>query len=131
MPDQLYRRCPDCRESESGASCSTCGGKRFIPAGIGPNDIAAVAGDDRPGWRIRIRTLVLLVVIAGVASYIVADQWRRAEDARRLAAEQVRAVAEAQQAQAKAVQAIAEAERAQAATARAQSRMPATAGPRE
>jgi hypothetical protein len=87
--------------------------------------------NQRPRWRIRIRTLVLLVVIAGVASYIVADQWRRAEDARRLAAEQVRAVAEAQQAQARAVQAIAEAERAQAATARAPSRMPATAGPWE
>jgi hypothetical protein len=129
MSDQLYRRCPDCRESKSGASCPTCGGERLIPAGVAPNDISTLAGRDSLRWRIRIRTLMLLVAIAGLASYIVADQWRRAEDARRLAAEQVRAVAEAQQAQARVVRAIAEAQRAQAATARALSRMPVPAGP--
>jgi hypothetical protein len=131
MPDQLYRRCPDCRESKSGSSCPTCGGERLIPAGVASNDISTLAGLDSLRGRIRIRTLMLLVVIAGLASYIVAVQWRRAEDARRLAAEQAKAVVESQQAQARAVQAIAEAERTQATTARAQSRMPAPGGPTE
>jgi hypothetical protein len=90
MPDQLYRRCPDCREPESGSSCPTCGGERFIPAGVTPNDIA---GRGSRRWRIRISTLMLLVVIAGLASYIVADLWHRAEDARRLVLERDRAIA--------------------------------------
>ena len=83
MPDELYRRCPACRESETGASCPTCGGERFVPAGT--------AAKDRYRWRIRISTLMLLVVIAGLASYIVADLRHRAEDARRLALERDRA----------------------------------------
>jgi hypothetical protein len=112
MPDQLYRRCPDCRESESGASCPTCGGERFIPTGIAPNNIA---GRSSRRWRIRISTLMLLVVIAGLASYIVADLWHRAEDARRMELAKARAIAEAWQAEARAAQ--------------AQARIPAPAGP--
>jgi hypothetical protein len=105
MPDQLYRRCPDCREPEPGSSCPTCGGERFIPAGVTPNDIAG-CGSRR--WRIRISTLMLLVVIAGLASYIVADVWHRAEDFCRLVLEKDRAIAEAQQAEARAAQAQAQ-----------------------
>ena len=56
MPDQLYRRCPDRRESQSGASCPTCGGERYIPARLDEKG--------RRRWRIRIGTLMLLVLIA-------------------------------------------------------------------
>jgi hypothetical protein len=76
----------------------------------------SAAGRDRRRWRIRISTLMLLVVIAGLASYIVADLWHRAEDARRMALERDRAVLEA----------LTE---ARAAQARAQAQIPVPAGP--
>ena len=124
MPDQLYRRCPDCRESASGSSCPTCGGERFIPARL-----------EREGptvrWRIRIGTLMLLVVIAGLASYIVADLWHRAEDAR-LALERDRAVAEALLAEAERAYASAAVQQARASVAQPQAKeapTPASAGP--
>jgi hypothetical protein len=100
MPDQLYRRCPDCRESASCSSCPTCGGERFVPARL-----------DRKvhrRWGLRISTMMLLVVIAGLASYIVADLRHRAEDARRMAFERAWAIAEAQQTYARGVQAQAQ-----------------------
>jgi hypothetical protein len=50
----------------------------------------------RPRWRFRLSTLVLLVIIAGLVSYIVADQWHRQREARRLEAEMQRALAEAE-----------------------------------
>jgi hypothetical protein len=114
MPDRLYRMCPDCRELESSSSCPTCGGERFIPTGIAPNDIA---GRGSRRWRIRISTLMLLVMIAGLASYIVVDLRRRAEDARRMELAHARAIAEAQQAEARAAQ--------------AQAQIPVPAGPTE
>jgi hypothetical protein len=79
MPDQLYRRCPDCRESGSRSSCPTCGGERFIPAGVAPNDIAALARRDSRRWRFRISTLMLLVVIAALLSYIDQSPQARSE----------------------------------------------------
>jgi type II secretory pathway pseudopilin PulG len=50
-------------------------------------------GHERPRWRLRLSTLMLLVVIAALASYIVVERWQRVQDAsrRRLAAEQRRA----------------------------------------
>ena len=61
MPDQLYRRCPACRESAPGAPCPMCGGERYIPARLD--------GKGRR-WGTRISTLMLLVVIAGLVSFI-------------------------------------------------------------
>ena len=66
-------------------------------------------GHDRPRWRIRLSTLMLLVVIAALASYIVVEHWQRALETRRHAVEHerdmdalMRAREEAQQAQARA-----------------------------
>jgi hypothetical protein len=115
MPDQLYRRCPDCRESASGAPCPTCGGERYIPAGITLRDVERLAGKDHGRWRIRIGTLMLLVVIAALASFIVVGWWREAEEARRLA--EARAEAAFRQAQ------------ADAAKAQAPAQAPAPSGP--
>jgi hypothetical protein len=102
MPDQLYRRCPDCRESAPGAPCPTCAGERYIPA--------MLDGKGRRRWRIRIGTLMLLVVIAGLASYIVADLWRRALDARRREAALARVLADSRFRDATAAQAKAQAQ---------------------
>jgi hypothetical protein len=110
MPDQLYRRCPDCRESESGSSCPTCGGERFIPAGVAPNDIAALARRDSRRWRIRIGTLMLLVVIAALASYIVAGWWHAAWEVRRREAAVRQALADIRHVEAIAAQANAQAQ---------------------
>ena len=52
MPDQLHRRSPDRREPESGLSCPTCGGFRFVPAKLD--------GKGHRRWRLRIGTLMLL-----------------------------------------------------------------------
>ena len=38
-------------------------------------------------WRIRLSTMMLLVVIAALATYIVVDRWQRAQEVRRLAAQ--------------------------------------------
>ena len=52
---------------------------------------------DRPRWRFRLSTLMLLVVIAALATYIVVEQWQRAQDARRLAAEMRQVIRQAVQ----------------------------------
>jgi len=73
-------------------------------------------GHDRPRWRFRLSTLMLLVVIAALATYIVVERWQRVQEARRLAAEAQRAAAafqqEAQRAAAAFQQAEAQARRA-------------------
>ena len=99
MTDQLYRRCPDCRESESGTSCPTCGGQRFIPAGVAPND---AADNDSLRWGIGIRPLMLLVAIAALAAYIAVGWVRQREMARNAEAALAQAAAESQQAAARA-----------------------------
>jgi type II secretory pathway pseudopilin PulG len=57
----------------------------------------------RPPSRFRLGTLMLLVIIAGLLSYIVADRWRRQMEARRREAAVLRAMAEAEQMRARAV----------------------------
>ena len=49
---------------------------------------------DGPRWRIRLSTLMLLVVIAALATYIFVERWQRVQEARRLDAERHRAAAE-------------------------------------
>jgi hypothetical protein len=61
----------------------------------------SIMGHDRPRWRFRLSTLMLLVVIAALATYIVVELWQRAE-ARRLAEEKALAAAAFQQAGAQA-----------------------------
>jgi hypothetical protein len=95
MPDQLYRRCPDCRESASGSSCPTCGGQRFIPAGVAPND---AADNDSLRWGIGIRPLMMLVAIAALAAYIGVRWVRQQEMARNAEAALAQAAAQSQQA---------------------------------
>jgi rRNA maturation protein Nop10 len=73
MPDQLYRKCPACRESVPVTPCPTCGGERYIPARFD--------GTGRR-WGMRISTLMLLVVIAGLASFIAVVWLRQAQEAR-------------------------------------------------
>jgi rRNA maturation protein Nop10 len=124
MPDQLYRRCPACRESAPVTPCPTCGGERYIPARFD--------GTGHRRWRLRISTLMLLVVIAGLASYIVADLRHRAEDARRLALERHRAVVEAHLAEVERAYALAEVQQARASVAQPQAKeapTPASTGP--
>jgi hypothetical protein len=70
---------------------------------------------ERPRWRNRLSTLMLLVIIAALASALVADRWKRLESSHRAAMEARRAVVEARQAIAAAQQ-----ERAQAARAATQ-----------
>jgi type II secretory pathway component PulL len=66
----------------------------------------SIMGHDRPRWRFRLSILMLLVVIAALATYIVVERWQRAQEARRLAAEAERAFrqleAQTQRAQAQA-----------------------------
>jgi hypothetical protein len=102
MPEQLYRRCPECRGSESASSCPTCGGKRFIPAGVAGHN--AADGDALP-WRTSIRTLMLLVALAAIGAYIGIGWVRQQEAARRAEAALARANAESQQAVLRAMQA--------------------------
>ena len=61
----------------------------------------AIMEHDRPRRRIRISTLMLLIIIAALAMALVSERWIRAVEARRLAAEADRAVAEANAALAK------------------------------
>jgi hypothetical protein len=58
----------------------------------------------RPRWRLRLSTLMLLVIIAALVSYIVAELWHRQQAARRLEARSERAVAKFQQMQVQARQ---------------------------
>jgi hypothetical protein len=62
----------------------------------------SIMGHDHPRWRIRLSTLMLLVVIAALATYIVVERWQRVQEARRLAAEAQQAFAALQQAEAQA-----------------------------
>ena len=42
---------------------------------------------DRPRWRIRISTLMLLVIIAALASALVVERWKRTVEAQRALAD--------------------------------------------
>ena len=69
---------------------------------------------DRPRWRIRISTLMLLVIIAALASALVVERWKRTVEAQQ-------ALVVAEMAEAEARQALAQSLRAQAqAVAQAQ-----------
>ena len=119
MTDQLYRRCPACWDAGTDAACPSCGGAGFVPAGVTLRDVARLRGEGRSRWRIRISTLMLLVVIAALASHIVAAMWHDALKARRLKAALARTLAEFRQAEAVAAQ------------AQAKARIPAPAAPTE
>jgi hypothetical protein len=57
---------------------------------------------DRLRWRLRLSTLMLLVVIAALATYIVVERWQRvhlAEEEHRRLVEEVRRVRQQAQAQ--------------------------------
>jgi hypothetical protein len=42
VDDQLYRRCPECLDAESGAPCPACGGERFLSIGVGAAEVLAL-----------------------------------------------------------------------------------------
>jgi cell division protein FtsL len=56
----------------------------------------------RRRWRIRLNTLMLLILIAALVSYIVVERWHRQQAAQRQVAEMLRAAAEAEQVRLKA-----------------------------
>jgi type VI protein secretion system component VasK len=66
----------------------------------------------RPGWRIRISTLMLLVIIAAVFLTLAVERWKWRREEQRLIASQERALAQAQQAEARAQQAQVQARKA-------------------
>jgi hypothetical protein len=70
-------------------------------------------GHDRPRWRFRLSNLMLLVVIATLATYIVVERRQRVQEVRRLAAERQWAGAAARQQMVAAFRQV-EAERARA-----------------
>jgi hypothetical protein len=51
-------------------------------------------GHDGPRWRIRLSTLMLLVIILALAMTLVVDRWNREQERRRLQASMERALAE-------------------------------------
>src|SRR5262249_8432041 len=51
---------------------------------------------DRSGWRFHLNTLMLLVVIVALATYIVVERWPEVQEKRRLAAAHDRAARQAQ-----------------------------------
>jgi hypothetical protein len=53
---------------------------------------------DRPRWRIRISTLMLLVIIAALASALVVERWKQTVEAQRALADARRAEAVARRA---------------------------------
>ena len=55
---------------------------------------------DRPRWRFRISTLMLLVVILALVSTLVVDRWKRLQNEQQLAASLQQALAQAEQARA-------------------------------
>lgn len=57
-----------------------------------------------PRWRLRLSTLMLLVIMAGLLTYIAIEHWYRHVAAQRMLAEKQRAVAEYARAQAAAAQ---------------------------
>ena len=61
----------------------------------------AIMEHDRPRWRIRISTLMLLIIIAALAMTLVSERWKRAVEARRVEEAALRALAEANAALAK------------------------------
>jgi hypothetical protein len=121
MTDELYRRCPACLDAETEAPCPSCDGARFVRAGVTLRDFARLAEKGRRRWRIRIGTLMLLVVIAALASYIVAGWWHAALEARRREAEVRQALAELRHVEEIAAQATAQVQ--------AKAPTPAKAGP--
>jgi hypothetical protein len=122
MPDELYRRCPACLGATTATPCPTCGGERYVPAGVTMRDVERLAGKGHRRWRIRIGTLMLLVLIAALASFVVTTLWREAEAARRAVAQE-RMMAEAARAAAQQAQLAAQ------ARAQAQAQLPAPPAP--
>jgi F0F1-type ATP synthase membrane subunit b/b' len=51
---------------------------------------------ERPSWQFRLRTLILLVIIAGLALALVTERFNRAVEAQRREARVQQALAEAQ-----------------------------------
>ena len=49
-------------------------------------------GRDRPYWRIRLSTLMLLVIILALILTLVADRWKREQERRRLEASREKAL---------------------------------------
>ena len=109
MTDQLYRRCTACVDARTDVPGPSCNGARFVPAGVTLRDVARLRDKGHRRWRIRIGALMLLVVIAALASCILVAWWHDAQNARRLEAAHARALAELQQAQASTAQAQAKA----------------------
>ena len=68
---------------------------------------------DRPRWRFRISTLMLLVVILGLVLTLVVDRWKRLQNEQQLAASLQQALGQAEQVRALAVQAQERADRAE------------------
>jgi hypothetical protein len=68
---------------------------------------------DRPRWRFRISTLMLLVVILALVLNLVVDRWKRLQKEQQLAASLQQALAQAEQVRALAVQAQERADRAE------------------
>jgi hypothetical protein len=60
---------------------------------------------DHRRWRFRISTLMLLVIIAALATTLVVDRWKRRQEEQRLVASLERALAEARLAEARSLQA--------------------------
>jgi hypothetical protein len=54
--------------------------------------------NQRPHWRFRISTLMLLVIILALALALVSERWKREQELRRLEASLQRAVSDAQRA---------------------------------
>lgn len=59
----------------------------------------------RPRWRIRISTLMLLVIIAALSLALVVERWKKHREEQRLIASLEQALAEARQVEAQAQQA--------------------------
>jgi hypothetical protein len=57
-----------------------------------------------PPWRIRIRTVMLLIAITALASYIIVERWHGQQEAQQRLAAMQRAAAEAEQARVQAQQ---------------------------
>lgn len=64
---------------------------------------------DRPRWRIRISTLMLLVIIAALASALIVERWQRTVEAQRALADARRAEGDARRALAQSLRAEAQA----------------------
>jgi hypothetical protein len=47
---------------------------------------------DRPGWRIRIRSVMLLVFIGALASALIVERWKKRQVQRRFTEEALRSL---------------------------------------